>query len=265
MLEEIKQAIQYPLRKLGYEIRKLSKPPISSLVPINVFPLAVVDLMQRKEENRDSQEDFFFVQIGAHDGLHFDPIRPFIKKRHWKGILVEPQPAIYQRLKANYREEPQLSFENAAISSHDGEAILYVFKKTAALPDHVTMLASFDKGALVHNGHHYQGEIEELKVPTLTLTTLLAKHRVTKIDLLQIDTEGFDFEIIKMLENCAIKPELIHFESAFMNQHKTHECGELLHRLGYRALTIGIDTIAYRQTDEGNFDFVEVLANKGYG
>jgi FkbM family methyltransferase len=235
--------------------------PASKLIPINVFPLVVGDLLQRLESKGGKASDFFFVQIGAHDGLHYDPIRPFVKKYHWGGLLVEPQPEMFDRLIVNYADEPQLVFENAAIAHQNGVATLYTFKKTSELPDHVTMLASFYKNALVHNGHNYKGEIEELRVPALTLKTLLLKHKVNKIDLLQIDTEGYDFEIIKLLEDCPIKPELIHFESAFLDAPRKHECGELLHRLGYRALTIGIDTIAYRQSDD---NFEEAFANKGY-
>ncbi len=236
-------------------------PPASKLIPINVFPLVIGDLLQRKISRGGKAGDFFVVQIGAHDGVHYDPVRSYIEKHHWRGLLVEPQPEIFKRLVANYAHEPQLAFENAAVAHLNGTATLYTFKKTHDLPDHATMLASFYKAALEHNGHNYRGEIEELKVPTYDLNTLLTKHGISQVDLLQIDAEGYDFEIIKLLENCPIKPEAIHFESAFMDPARKVECGELLHKLGYRALTIGVDTLAYRQTGD-NFD--EAFANKGY-
>ncbi len=236
-------------------------PNASSLVPINVFPLVVDDLMQKKAAAGRKPGDFIFVQIGAHDGLHGDHIHPFVKKYHWRGLLVEPQPVIFQRLLANYADEPQLSFENVAVAQRNGEAILYTFKKSPDLPDHASMLASFNRNALVYNGHNYKGEIEEIRVPTLDLDTLLTKHRIDKFDLLQIDTEGFDHEILKLLPYYLYKPEIIHFESAFLNPERKKECGQLLHKLGYRALTIGIDTIAYKQTGDG---FEELFANKGY-
>jgi FkbM family methyltransferase len=233
----------------------------SKLLPINVFPLVIADLLQRKASGGARPGDFFFVQFGAHDGLHGDPVRPYVDRYHWRGLLVEPQPAIFQRLRANYANEPQLIFENAAVAHQNGTATLYTFRKTAELPDHVTMLASFYRDALVHNGHGYKGEIEELRVPTYDLTTLFTKHRITQIDLLQIDTEGYDYEIIKLLEKCPIRPEVIHFESALISPQLKIECGEILARMGYRALTIGVDTIAYRQSGDG---FEDQFANKGY-
>jgi FkbM family methyltransferase len=255
--KKIKQVLRKVLHSIGYEARKVFPPP--KLVPIDVFRLVVEDLMRRMEGAGDQ---FFCVQIGAHDGLHYDPIRAFIKKHHWRGLLVEPQPEVYRRLVANYSDEPQLVFENAAVASKDGFATLYAFKKTDSLPDHATMLASFNKDALLYNGHGYKGEIEELSVPALTFNTLLAKHQIGAISLLQIDTEGYDFEIIKMLEGSEVRPVVIHFESACMYRAQLYECGETLHRMGYRALTIGIDTIAYRQSED---DFAERFENKGYG
>ena len=234
----------------------------TSLLPINVFPLVVADLVQRKIEAGGAASDFFFVQIGAHDGVHYDPIRPFVEKYHWRGLLVEPQPEVYQRLVANYASEPQLMFAKAAVAAQNGKATLYTFKKSPDLPDHASMLASFNLGALVHNGHGYKGEIEPIIVPALDLNTLLSKHKITQVDLLQIDTEGYDYEIIKLLATASIRPDIIHFESAFLSASGKVECGEFLHSLGYRAVTIGNDTIAYRQT--GDTDFEETFANRGY-
>lgn len=240
---------------MGYEIKKIGAP--SKVTPINVFPLVVQDIMQQKKA-----EDFFFIQIGAHDGVHYDPIRALIKKFHWRGILVEPQPQVFKRLIENYKDEPQLIFENAAIAPHDGQTTLYVFKEGSNLPDHASMLASFNRNVLVSNGHNYKGEIMELPVKALSLKSLLAQHRVQKIDLLQIDTEGYDFEIIKMLESSEIKPTILHFESGFLTEDQMNHCSELFKKWGYRAITIGIDTLAYCQPDESGF--AETIKNENY-
>lgn len=265
----LKEILKDNLRQIGYEVRR-TRPPeeipavaAPKIIPINVFPLVVRDLIDRKRLQNGSGDEIFFVQIGAHDGLHYDPVRSFVTKYHWRGILVEPQPEIFKRLVANYKDESQLILENIAIDSQDGQATLYAFKKTDELPDHATMLASFNRGALEHNSHNYKGEIEELSVPTLTLTSLLSKYQVNKLDLLQIDTEGHDFRIIQMLAGSHIKPTIIHFENAGMNTEQLYECYELLHGWNYRVLPIGIDTIAYQQQDEDD-TFLGIIENKGY-
>jgi FkbM family methyltransferase len=258
----IKTRVQQAASALGYEVRRKREP--GKALPVNVLPLVVQDLLRRKAEGRaPGGADFFFVQVGAHDGLHYDPIRPFVTRYHWRGILVEPQPAIFERLVTHYSGEPQLIFENVAISERDGEQTLYRFRPSPALPDHATMLASFRRSALVNNAHGYAGEIEEVRVPTLTVPSLLARHGVEQVDLLQIDTEGFDYPIVRMLGPTSVRPSIIHFESAFMSPDEHAECAELLDSWGYRLLTIGVDTLAYRQEDDS--DFTDTFRNEGYG
>jgi FkbM family methyltransferase len=265
----VRKAARRILNELGYDlIKRVEKfRMISSRIgpsgptPINVFQLAVKDLMNNRALH-NQPDPFFFVQIGAHDGLNFDPMRFWVEKYHWRGILVEPQPRIFERLVRNYRDEPQLLFERAAIHAQADHVNLYAFKQSAGLPDHATMLASLSKEALLHNGHNYVGDIEELVVPALTLPSLLAKYDVKRIDLLQIDTEGYDFEIVKMIEQTNIRPSLIHYESGMLPQNDLYKSYELLDRLGYRVLTIGIDTLAYIQEDDAGFG--EMFQNMGY-
>lgn len=49
-------------------------------------------------------KDFFFIQIGAHDGIMDDPIHEWIERFGWRGIFVEPQSAPFNRLKTGYIE-----------------------------------------------------------------------------------------------------------------------------------------------------------------
>jgi FkbM family methyltransferase len=251
----LKRLIHRLVNSLGYEIRRiesLEKPDKAEdkFAPINVFDLVVQDLMTKRS-------DLFFVQIGAHDGLHYDPIHPYVRRFGWRGILVEPQPKIFAQLVENYRDQPQLLFENAAVADKDGIVTLYTFEEGDGLPEHATMLASFNRNALVNNEHHYDAPIRETPVAAISISTLLAKHNVTLLDLLQIDTEGYDFEILKMFDYSKHKPLCIHFESAYLDPDQMRECNTLLAGQGYRLLTLGIDTIAYQQ--EGDQEFLKAF------
>jgi FkbM family methyltransferase len=255
MIANVKQYIRTILGRFGYEVVKISRQ--STAKPINVFTLVVNDFLEKRNDRH-----IFFIQVGAHDGSHCDPIRPFVTKYHWKGILVEPQPKIFKRLVANYSAEKQLIFENAAIGHKDGPGTLYTFKEGPGVPDHASMLTSFNRDRLVCNGHGYRYEIEELAVPILSVKTLLAKNGVKNVDLLQIDAEGFDFEILKMFFAAGVSPTIVNFESGIFSEEQTRKCGELLAKLGYRALTVGVDTIAYKQDDA--FGFESTLSDRGY-
>jgi FkbM family methyltransferase len=203
--------------------------------------------------------DFFFIQIGAHDGDSADPIHQLVKKHHWRGLLIEPQTPVFHRLKATYKGETQLIFENAAIAHEDGTTTLYaIHDEQSILPFWLSQSASLDrdvvKGVLYYwkqvekleaLPEDYERLIQELTIPSLTVKTLLAKHHIQEIDLLVIDTMGFDFEIIKMFPFDLVKPSIIHFEHSLLSATYQELCFKYLASLGYGLTTVAVDTIAY--------------------
>jgi FkbM family methyltransferase len=220
----------------GYDL----KPHLSHPAPsIDILDLAIRDLVSR-------EPDIFFLQIGAHDGLSYDPIHAYVRQYHWKGLLVEPQPAIFAKLQENYAEEKQLLFENSAIAPGDGVLELHCFENANA-DDHASMLTSTRKHYLSLNGDGHSGAVKTITVPALSLESLLTKHKIERVNLLQIDTEGFDFEIIKMIDFKRMKPEIIHYENNFLNRRQKSECSRILGEQNYALLNLGIDTIAYLQ------------------
>ena len=60
------------------------------------------------------------VQIGANDGIVDDPLREFLLRGLWRGVLVEPVPYLFERLRRNYSSRPDLAFANVAIASQRG-------------------------------------------------------------------------------------------------------------------------------------------------
>jgi FkbM family methyltransferase len=244
MKAALKALAQRILNRFGYEVRR--KAPSSKAPPLELLSLVVRDWIATKAQRSD--RDFSFVQIGAHDGLHSDPLRPFILQHHWRGILIEPQPKIFERLLENYRTEPQLTFENAAIAGRDGTAKLYTLRVGPGLAN-LTMAASFDRAALERIGHDYRTEVEELVVPVLTVESLLAKHGVRLLDLVQVDAEGYDDQIVAMFARSNVLPAIFHFETGSLSSGRLRVCLDLLADLGYRVATVGLDTIAYRDAE----------------
>lgn len=58
------------------------------------------DFLNRFSRTRRGKVNF--IQIGANDGLRNDPVREFIIRDRWQGILVEPLPAVFAMLQHNY-------------------------------------------------------------------------------------------------------------------------------------------------------------------
>ena len=53
---------------------------------------------------------------------------------------------------------------------------------------------------------------------------LLAKHGVSRVDLLQIDTEGYDFEIIRMFDHAGVRPAVVRFEHLYLSGKERSSC-----------------------------------------
>ena len=90
--------------------------------------------------------------------------------------------------------------------------------------------------------------IEELKVPALSPSALLDKHGVAAFDVLVIDAEGYDFEIIKMIDLERYRPAIVYFEFTHLTAADRQQCLTHLADRGYRMAQLYTDIVAYRQT-----------------
>jgi hypothetical protein len=90
-------------------------------------------------------------------------------------------------------------------------------------------------------------------VPCITVKDLLRKHRVARLDLVFIDTEGFDFAVIKQLDFDRLKPKAIIFESSHLGEAEALACRAFLEARGYALYPAGGDTIAWLASELPNF------------
>ena len=112
--------------------------------------------------------------------------------------------------------------------------------------DYMYGISSFDKNHLLK---HLPKDvpIRSAEVPTLTVATLLTRHSITKIDLLQIDVEGYDYEVIKMLDFNVVKPTVINFEHMHIPRPQRWECYRHLAAHGYDLAASRMNTVAFLQ------------------
>ncbi|MBS1801659.1 MAG: FkbM family methyltransferase [Acidobacteria bacterium] len=237
--ETLKVLVQRCANAFGYRIEKCTDPVCA---PIDVLDLVLTKVAAHRP-------DFFFVQIGANDGLTDDPLRQFVTKYHWHGVLVEPQPQVFQQLLTSYEQEKQLSFENAAIADKDGTAQLFVADHRDATAN-LTVFASLKKDALIRGlknpkASGVQVQVQALDVPALSVKTLLSKHQITNIDLLLTDVQGYDSEVVEQFLACGVKPTIIHFEHCHTARATLERLYRKLFENGYRFNGLQIDTLCY--------------------
>ncbi|NVJ87538.1 MAG: FkbM family methyltransferase [Algoriphagus sp.] len=212
------------------------------------------------EYSLSKKGDFTVIQIGANDGITNDPIHKFIKRDRWKGVLLEPQPAVFhQYLKKIYQKNHELHPICAAIGEKDGKQKL--FKIGFSELRWATGLASFSKekveelfeiGVVEKNCKKFGLSIPSNKeerishelVDVISPDTLIKRFKIERIDLLQIDAEGYDLEVIKIFDIEKTQPRAIIFENENLPKEELEECYQLLKSNNYRLQKFGRDTLA---------------------
>ena len=214
------------------------------------------------KDKQKKDEKVFCLQIGANDGNTGDPVHEYFVNRGWFGLLVEPQLDVFEKgLKKTYAGNSQVILENVALGNANGQLPFYrvaISKSTWA-----TGLSSFNRGnieKLIADGYvirKAQAEglkipenpadlIETVQVPTMTVESLFLKYQIKNFQVLCIDTEGYDLEILKLIDLKKFTPEVIFFESKHLSDKDFIESKTMLTRFGYTLFWQKGDTLAIK-------------------
>jgi FkbM family methyltransferase len=197
-------------------------------------------------------DDFYFVQIGAHNGVTSDPFQKFIAEGVWSCLLVEPQPACFEILQSIYCDRPGVHPMHVAIGPDNTSLRLFHVRDDAVgVPYWANQLASTRREVVASHADRIPN-IEELivsvDVPCRTLASLVGEAQYPRIDLLATDTEGFDFEVIRQIDALPTRPQFIYYEHLHLSATEHRESLEFLKRRGYRTHAVNNgDTFAELQ------------------
>jgi FkbM family methyltransferase len=233
----IKDVIQTTTNRLGYDI-------VRYRTPVD-YSFDLLEFLIRDELSRDP--DFMFIQVGANDGVQYDPLRPSVVRYGLRGLLIEPLPDLFEALVKNYADQPRLMFENCAIADTDGQRRMYRVRPDAPLPHAVHGLASFDRQNLSAARQGVPGldsYVESVTVPARTLASLVKKHAITHLSLLMIDTEGYDAKIVEAALTAGLHPGLIMYEHVHLSPATRLACMRLLKDHRYHFIEVGMNTYA---------------------
>lgn len=181
--------------------------------------------------------NFLFVSVGAFDGLENDPISRFVRSHDCRGILLEPQPDAYSRLRANYAGLPRCDLLNAAIDEVSGSRTLYyVPSGNPGLPAWTEQIASFHREHLLKHEAQAPGLsacIRAREIQTLSFAGLLDRYQLHAIDVLQIDAEGMDAQLLGWFPFDRLRPAVLHYETAHLTATEHQATRGKLRQLGY--------------------------------
>lgn len=198
-----------------------------------------------------------FVQVGSNDAKHGDPIIDLVQGYGWSGILVEPVPYIFERLRQRFSVNPRLSLENIAIAEFEGRRSFYCMKPLKRPPSvYYDQLGSFSRAHIEKHERFLPGvssHIQEIEVPCMSLTSLLKKYQLSQLNLLQVDAEGADFEVLRSLDFNYCTPNILLFELGHLPRLERVACAEFLQERGYRLVHEGRDCLALHESARMRF------------
>jgi FkbM family methyltransferase len=206
----------------------------------------------------DAYPEAVFVEIGSNDGEQHDHLRPLIVSRSWRGVMVEPVPFVFERLRANYGQIERVALDNVAIGDRDGSMPFFHLREAAPgerdqLPSWYDGIGSFDRAHLSSHAEmvaELESRVVSTDVPTLTFESLCHRHGLERIDLVLIDAEGYDARILAQVDFAAHAPRLIVYEHYHLDSGEREGARLLLGELGYELLEEGFDTWCLRPDDD---------------
>lgn len=195
-----------------------------------------------------------FVEIGANDGEQEDHLRAMIMTQEWSGVMVEPVPYVFERLQENYGHVPRVALENSAVAAADGWMPFYHLAPVQdyqgeGLPRWYDGIGSFSREAVLAHGRlipDIEARLVETRVPCLTFDSLLAKHGLGRVDLLLVDTEGYDSELLGHIDFAVHRPALVIYEHYHLSRPDRRACRARMEDHGYETMAEGFDTWCLR-------------------
>lgn len=200
----------------------------------------------------------FFLNIGANDGITNDPIYDFIAPFELRGLAIEPTADAYSRLVENYKNFTHIQCIKAAIYSNIKMPLYRVNNELLEANPAFSQITTSNKSQLIASLHklineapddHAQNKVnlalldkqrpiesmlvEDREVTYLSFSDLCGQYHVTRVDILNLDAEGEDYNIFMSIDLDVWKPKVIIVETMFFNTQQLSLFLKKMARHGY--------------------------------
>lgn len=185
------------------------------------------------------RSDDHVIQIGALDGVSFDPLWPILRNLPLHTLRVEPHPVYFDKLKLLHVNDSHVQCENVAIGSIDGEIPLYFVEPHKAMPTWATGITTIIPDAKLLG--RFASHVRSIRVRSVRFETLLRETSFPLPDVVVVDAEGFDLEIVEQVLSLKA-PRVVMFEIAHY-QNGFDRAKALMCPHGYQVIPLGYDVV----------------------
>lgn len=158
--------------------------------------------------------DWYVIQAGGNVGLNVgggDPVWEYVRPCRWRGLVLEPQPQVFQQLERNYADVPDIHTLNLAVSDQSGFMSMRGAGETASL-----------------NPNSKDGDVQ-----VVTLPELWEKYKPERVDVLVVDIEGNEENVLFKAPIPSPKPRYILFEMIHLKPEVKDRIDQALYSQGY--------------------------------
>ncbi|MCK5096120.1 MAG: FkbM family methyltransferase [Candidatus Pacebacteria bacterium] len=150
-----------------------------------------------------NKKDGFFVDVGAYHPKHYSNTQ-LLHEKGWSGINIDPNPDNMKSFRRGRKRDVNLQI---GISKKSDTLTYYNF----AHPCFNTFSKDVADEVLKKR---WVKLLEKIQVPCYPLRDILAKHvpKNKKIDLLNVDVEGFDLQVLRSNDWKKFRPHVIIIE-----------------------------------------------------
>jgi FkbM family methyltransferase len=179
----------------------------------------------------------YFLDVGAYDGTTFSNTKLFEDSLNWDGVLFEPNPVLFKRLKENRRNECfpcGLGTQNRTLKflQCDGYGEMLSCFVEFASKEHLQRIEE-DRA-------QHDFDVREIDVDVKSIDEFLLQREIRKVDYLSIDVEGFEIQLLQSFPFERVAVDVISVEA----NGDAIAMEAFLHQKGFRlAGIVGTDHI----------------------
>lgn len=139
------------------------------------------------------------LDIGANDGETYSNSRAILAEganNGWSGVLLEPSPKAFERLKKLYENDDHVVLFPFGIADKDGEVEFWESGGYMDEPN-VALVSCIDPKEKDRWGDTVK--FEPIRAQMKTFSSFIKHSRITKFDFISIDAEGMDMIILEQI------------------------------------------------------------------
>ena len=215
-------------------------------IKLTIKLLNLIDYFQQKKIikliNKKFLEPIIIFDVGAHYG---ETINIFKKKIKYKKIYsFESSPRNFEILKKKFYKKKIGNIEIFNYALGDKKSKKYInqtLESSSSTINQINFNSKYlSKKLKILNIKNKNLFIKKIPIEVITIDEFIEDNKINKIDLLKLDTEGYEYNILKGLSKNFNKVKLVYFEHHYddmiLKEYKFGDIHNLLHRNGFKMI-----------------------------